>query len=89
MKINKLDRRMTGHEHFMFMVKFSATFANLEKFFQIRNWCLTTWGPSCELKYYPYYKISTPVWAWANNEFENRIYFATEKESNWALLAFS
>lgn len=91
MKLIKLDRRMTGYGDFQYMVKFRSGISDqLEKFLHHRTWCWENFGPSCELVFYKKFILTTePSWCWSNNEYENRIYFVSEKYSSWYLLANS
>ena len=80
MKIKKLDKRHTGHGTYKFLVEFNSN--QFEKFFEARNWCWETWGPGCEVE--NTHKVTHErLWAWQYNEWNTRIYLATDKEANW------
>jgi hypothetical protein len=81
MKIKKLDKRHTGYGTYKFLIEFSQR-GDFEKFFEARNWCWETWGPGVEVEYQ--HKLNHEIpWAWQNNEWNLRIYLATDKEANW------
>lgn len=82
MKLKKLDKRNKGYGHYKFMASFRNKFEQ-EKFFQVRNWCWEQWGPSSELEFS---EIRNSAWAWLVDEWEMKIYIATDKEYQWFLL---
>lgn len=89
MKLIKLDRRMTGYTDFQYMVKFSTGLVGFDNFYEARNWCWETWGPSCELVHYKSIQNNNPAWCWNVIEFEARLYFTSSKEANWFILKWS
>ncbi|NDG31918.1 hypothetical protein EB118_17820 [bacterium] len=80
MKIRKLDRRHNGHGYFKYYVQFS--YIEPQKFIEHRNWCWQTWGPSCELEFYPTLPIK-PKWAWVKDQYNIRLYLETDSEYAW------
>lgn len=79
--IKRVDSRMNGYMNFGYVwipdhhkrLRFRA-----KSFQLVRNWCMTTWGPSCELESYEMFLAYTsyseiflnqeqglnPYWAW-------------------------
>ncbi len=61
-KSTKLDGRYAGYRFFSHYVTavfprgMVQTHMSITEFNKIRDWCLTTWGPSCELYDYEYLK---------------------------------
>ena len=84
MKTHKLDKRHLGFGVYKFAADFN--YKELEKFCEIRAWCWSQWGSSCEvdtvIKVFP----NPPVWAWIKDDFRTKIYFQTEKEFQWFTL---
>ena len=81
MKIKKLDRRHTGYGTYKFLIEFLQR-SEFEKFFEARNWCWETWGPGCEVEHV--HKVNQAIpWSWQYNEWNTRIYLASDKEANW------
>jgi len=94
-KINRTDRRHTGHEQFQWYVQ---TFGDklhhnqhekLKALFDLREWAWTTWGPSCErdywlhiLRYNTEHTLNTH-WCWHTDYGECKLYLRTDKEANW------
>lgn len=83
--IKKMDRRNIGHQFFNYSVSRFA-FSN-QLFYEMRNWCWQTWGPSKEMKDWvcDFYKTEALVaqntqWSWQNDEYYRRIYLASEQE---------
>lgn len=96
-KISKLDKRHTGHHHFTYMAvpKWQIGDTNVDKidnFRQMREWCWTTFGASCEYKEYHILagndRDVNPRWAWMDkHEFrEPRILLKNEEDRNWFVL---
>lgn len=86
MRLKKLDRRMNGYGDFKYSTKFRRL-SQGDLFFEVRNWCWETWGPSCELEFWDVNK--NPAWAWAMTEFEIKIYLTGDKEASWFTLKWS
>lgn len=97
-RITKLDKRFTGYPWFTHHITIThpknAFLGQYEKrdtiieFSKIREWCWSTWGPSCELYDYTYMKRANvdnfnlnEYWSW-NLEKTRRIYL-TEKGKIW------
>ena len=77
---------MNGYGDF----KYSTTLRRRSEgdlFFEVRNWCWETWGPSCELEFWDAKK--NPAWAWNLTEFELKIYLTGDKEASWFTLKWS
>ena len=94
-RIDRTDRRHTGHEEFKWCVKAIGDWRNhnqidkLSSLFELREWAWTTWGPSCErdfwlyiLRYDPDYALNTH-WCWHTEHRETKLYLRTDKEANW------
>ncbi len=99
----KLDKRNTGHGHWTYYVDryISRGLTNSitlhdanQKFFNWREWCWSTWGPSKELDYWlDDYRHPTGEhvshnthWCWQNDRFNTRIYLKDDKELSAFLL---
>lgn len=95
--IKKTDKRHTGNEYWKYLVIVERSAntvygkaALIQKTLDlntIREWCWTTYGPSCELELW----MATPdgsiskndKWCWHTNFNNFKIYLHTEKEANW------
>ena len=93
--IKKTDKRHTGHEQWQYLVIVErqpqtpfGSFTHLYKtkdLNQLREWCWTTYGPSCELEFW----LRLPEternchWCWNTNYNNFKIYLRTDKETNW------
>lgn len=84
MKIGKLDKRHKGHETFRYYTQFS--FSTYDKFIEVRNWCWQTWGPSSELDLLSHVKTDSIKWAWIHDQYNTRIYLASDREYQWFVL---
>lgn len=99
-EIRKTDKRYTGNQIFKYVVDIkrprvaamggSSTDFRTEKiklFHEIRDWCIATWGMSCEREHYlslTAKKLSAnPHWCWHSDFYETKIYLADEKDANW------
>ncbi len=95
--IKKTDKRHTGHSEWRHVViverRPSVAFGNASRIQrqqdlnEIRNWCWTTMGPSCELEFWLMLPDDSPAknnrWVWHTN-FENfKIYLRTDADVNW------
>ncbi len=97
-KFTKLDARYAGYRNFshhvtvMFPKNVYQTYTVITEFNKIRDWCHSTWGPSCELYDYEYLK-RTPAaslsdynlndyWAYYVKDNVRRIYL-TAKAKVW------
>ena len=90
-KIIKIDKRWKGGELYSYMIHIPrhyntrTTKQRVQLFNEIREWCHTTWGPSCEVDDVGFLfddENTYPEWAWSVDikEDTRRIYFRTEKE---------
>jgi hypothetical protein len=103
-KIRKTDKRFAGHEHMSYVVDVVSDFNHvpiiagrgtsprrldrLKHFHEVRQWCVETWGMSCEREHYltiletdP--TILNPHWCWHTEFYDVKIYLASEKEVMW------
>lgn len=91
-KIKKIDKRWKGGDLYLYMIHnpghsiydYTKT-TRVKKFNEIRDWCHTTWGPSCEVDDVGILfddESTYPAWSWTFDAKEGvrRIYFRTEKE---------
>jgi hypothetical protein len=78
-KINELDRRYAGGNYFKYALDFTYKQGSL--FCDVREWCWSTWGPSCELKFIEDSKEYK--WAWITDNHRTRIYLRNTEEVNW------
>ena len=84
MKIQKLDRRMNGYDHFTHRVVFLDR--EIVDFIDIRNWCWQQWGASCEYDFWNRYgDRRNENWCWVSNNYNKLIYLG-EKQLQWFLL---
>ena len=96
-KIIKSDRRYNGYNHFKYIVDVRRTGEYGENVFNynlMRDWCIATWGSSCELDdwqtlnhLYKEHKINQN-WCWQTEHGNRRIYLRTDKEANWFKLKY-
>lgn len=86
-KLSKLDRRMNGYGSFKYVAKMNRNGPGTALFKEIRNWCWEQWGPSCELELHK--DTDNPLYCWKMDEFELRVYLATDKEASWFHLKWS
>jgi len=84
----KLDRRHKGTTLFQYYVEpvFHTHITDKVKFYEWRNWCWNTWGPSIErdaaLDFGSnHYNVAR--WSWHTENGLKRIYFKSDKELNW------
>ena len=84
MKHRKLDRRFSGYKDFKYCVNFSNK--ELDKFCEIRNWCWEQWGASSELDTWYKIALKNPAWCWQYDQWNTRLYFASDAECQWYLL---
>ena len=101
LKIRKTDARFTGNAIFKYVVDVTADgsvpimgsikhrMANrFNNFIEVRDWCIQTWGMSCERGIYldivsvDNTKLNTH-WSWHTEFGETKIYLASDKEANW------
>jgi len=85
MKTGKLDRRHNGYGDFKYYVRFFAT-KETQKFCDVRNWCWEQWGPSSELDSRCSLETPNPAWAWVKDNYNTKIYLASDKEFQWFIL---
>lgn len=95
--IKRTDKRHTGHQDWLYLVTVErqpisafgsmTTIQKIADLNTIREWCWTTYGPSCELELWLSAADNTPSknvhWCWHTNYNNYKIYLRTEKEANW------
>ena len=95
--IKKTDKRHTGHYHWQYVViveRIPTTLFGKPSILQkidnlntIREWCWTTYGPSCELEFWLAINEAgankNEHWCWHTNYDNYKIYLRTDKEANW------
>lgn len=93
-KATKLDARYAGYREFSHYITvtfpktvYSQKHSSITEFNKIRDWCATTWGPSCELYDYEYLKrvegpdtdyIVNDYWSWYVKDNVRRLYLTTK-----------
>jgi hypothetical protein len=95
-KLKKLDKRYNGSNLFKFVAipdhsKGIAFISGLvrrsqeqREFSEIRKWCWSQWGPSCELRLYrDDTEWTNPLWCWDSEHDNLRIYLQSDKEAAW------
>lgn len=86
MKIVKLDKRHKGHTWFKYAVEYTHS-KDITKFVEHRAWAWTTFGSSCELKFWEKAGKAGDRWCWCADEWNTRIYLFSEAELNWLKMA--
>lgn len=96
-KSTKLDGRYAGYRDFshyitvVFPKGLTQTHNSITEFNKIRDWCITTRGPSCELYDYEYIKrlkaldsdyVVNEYWSWYVKDGTRRLYL-TAKAKIW------
>ncbi len=101
MKINvkRTDRRHTGSYMFKYYVEvknsnYEERKLVKEKFFELRQWCWETWGPSREVDQYAsienaWTEDQNPAWAWINDQYRFRLYLCGKEEAAHFALKWS
>ena len=82
-RIQKLDRRMTGHQIFSHRIR---VYWN-EDFLKIRDWVIKMFGPACELELF---ELSQHIglgytWAYDTRDYNRNIYLNQEQLSAFIL----
>lgn len=104
-KINykKLDRRNNGHEIWKYYVNRPRSgvmqritlFEANQKFYEWRNWCWETWGPSKEITDWLEDQSNESAisqnqhWSWQRDKFSTRIYLRNDEELTFFKLRWS
>lgn len=100
LKINKTDNRYTGSKHFAYVVDVKTRYVpaiggNLNtraslrylEFQAVRDWCISTWGMSCEREHWLVLKDQEQEpnehWCWNSENHDAKIYLATDKDVIW------
>jgi hypothetical protein len=100
LKIAKTDNRYTGARYFSHVVDVKIKYVpaiggNLNtraslrylEFQTVRDWCIQTWGMSCERDHWLVLKDQEQEpnvhWCWSSENYDTKIYLATDKETNW------
>jgi hypothetical protein len=95
--IKKTDKRHTGRDlwHYVVVVeakRYSGLAGRGQRILdlnEIRNWCVQTWGSSCELELWMVANGTTDStnlnqhWCWHTNYDNYKIYLRSDKEANW------
>jgi len=95
--LKKTDKRHTGNQDWQYVVTVernaNVSFGNAtliqksQDLHQIREWCWTTYGPSCELERWLMIPEGSHSknqhWCWHTNFNNWKIYLRTDKEANW------
>ena len=105
-ELRKTDKRFTGSDIFTRVVDIKRPRSigiaigapdfrteKIKVFQEVRDWCITTWGMSCEREHYLTLRAKghpvNPHWCWHTEFSETKIYIATEKDANWFLLRWA
>jgi hypothetical protein len=94
--IKRTDKRMNGHEFWQYVAQserkdfsgFKGVAERMLTLNTVREWCWTTYGPSCELTHWMAlntngFLVPSEQWCW-HTEYDNfKIYLRTDKEANW------
>lgn len=103
-EFKKIDKRYKAGHHYKYIIKFSIRRGSsltvgdsIKKFNEVRQWCIDTWGMSCEVDDawamidVEKNGIDYPVWCWLNDRtYGNRlIYLKTDKEYMLAQLRWN
>jgi hypothetical protein len=100
-KLKKTDKRMTGWDRFQYYADIKpAGFTPgkakpINKFYELRQWCWETWGPSREVDQFHTKKegwydadLSTN-WSWINDQYKFRLYLASKDEAALFMLTWT
>jgi hypothetical protein len=97
--VKKTDKRHTGNDRFKYYVEVKATTTGeyklmQEKFYELRQWCWETWGPSREIDQYTYFEGNWTedqniTWSWINDEHRSRLYLGNKEEAAHFALKWS
>ena len=98
-RITKLDGRFAGSHKFQYRIEFVKSnliswhpdeFPMYEDYFIVRNWCIETFGHSCEREMLSKVKLENPQWAWHTNlnSDDFYIYLQGDKELSFLQLKF-
>jgi len=89
--VKKTDKRHTGADRFKYFVdirgaNYDEWKLTKEKFFELRQWCWETWGPSREVDQYSsieggYTEDQNHAWSWINDQHRSRIYLGNKEEA--------
>ena len=96
-EIRKTDKRHAGHDHFAYVLEIKSNPGKFDRqlrrfeFNQVREWAWQTYGASCDREHWLNMNENNrfpvnPHWCWHTEFNELKIYFATDKEANWAKL---
>jgi hypothetical protein len=96
-EIRKTDKRHAGHDHFAYVLEIKSNPGKFDRqlrrfeFNQVREWAWQTYGASCDREHWLNMNENNrfpvnPLWCWHTEFNELKIYFATDKEANWAKL---
>lgn len=98
-EVKRTDKRHTAYSNFKYYVKikhdeWSERHLTREKFFELRQWCWETWGPSREADQYSdiaeaYLEDQNPAWAWLNDQYRARLYLCGKEEAAHFALKWS
>lgn len=89
--VKKTDKRHTGSDRFKYYVDIRPTTYTEwqlaeEKFYEMRQWCWETWGPSREVDKYKsiegaYTGDQNHAWSWINDQHRYRLYLGNKEEA--------
>lgn len=98
-EVKRTDKRHTGSDRFKYYVKIKYTEweerkLQMEKFFELRQWCWETWGPSREVTAYndiegAWTEDQNHAWSWVNDEHRARLYLCGKEEAAHFTLRWS
>ncbi len=98
-KVKKTDKRHTGHLRFKYYVEIKPKEyieykLVMEKFFELRQWCWETWGPSREIDQYSsiegnWAEDQNHAWSWVNDQHRARLYLGGKEEAAFFTLKWS
>ena len=90
---------MNGHSQFKYYVDIGYERSDpagsvIEKFFELRQWCWETWGPSREVnefssKEFAWQGDQNKQWSWINDDYRSRLYLADKDEAAYFTLKWS
>lgn len=94
--VKKTDKRHTGSDRFKYYVQIQGSNytewkLTKEKFFELRQWCWETWGPSREVDQYTttdgsYIEDQNHAWSWVNDQHRARLYLGGKEEATYFTL---
>jgi hypothetical protein len=98
-EVKRTDKRHLGSNRFKYYVDIRPVEWHnhkliIEKFFELRQWCWETWGPSREVDQYDSIEGAwtgdqNHAWSWINDDHRTRLYLHDKEEATHFALKWS